>query len=83
MASILWNQDRLIATATSQSAAYSRNVFHVLRRHFIDERLISWISALRFFPKLVDHSRIQTTRNKLPRRVHCSRNLIALFLGSF
>jgi hypothetical protein len=35
--------------------------------HFIDERLVSQIAALRFLPKLGDHSRIEPNCYELTR----------------
>jgi hypothetical protein len=35
--------------------------------HFTDQRLVSQVSALRLFSKLVDHARIDTDRDQLSR----------------
>ena len=44
-----------------------RDVLYVFGEHLIDQRLVSQIAALRFLPKRVDHSRIETNRNELTR----------------
>ena len=59
---LLGRHERLITTA-----ADLRNMFHVFGQHFIDERLVSQIAALRFLPEFVDHSRIETNCNELTR----------------
>ena len=66
--SVLGSHDRLIKGPQHHKVvAGSRNVFHVFGQHFIDERLVPQIAALRFLPKLVDHSRIETNCNQLTR----------------
>ena len=47
--------------------ATSRDVLHVFGEDFIDQRLVAQIATLRFLPKLVDHSWIETNRNQLTR----------------
>ena len=42
-------------------------MFHVFGQYFIDERLVSQIAALRFLPKLGDHSRIEPNCYELTR----------------
>src|SRR5258708_2425308 len=59
--------DPIFEEEGAQKGAQLRNVFYVVGQHFIDERLVSQIPALRFLPKLVDHSRIESDRNKLTR----------------
>lgn len=67
MTSILEHHDRFITTAGTQTRFRSRDVFHMFGEHFIDERLVPQIAALRFLAKLIDHSRIETNCNELTR----------------
>jgi hypothetical protein len=43
------------------------DVLHVFCEHFIDKRLVSQVAALRFLPKRIDDSRVETNRNELTR----------------
>ena len=55
--------------AAERARPVLRDVLHMVGEHFIDERQISQIAALRFLLKLVNDAWIETNRNQLARLV--------------